>query len=37
MKPMDKELSKLAAVKSVQEYKQRYLDRAQEGHHLLRY
>ena len=37
MKPMDKELSKLAAMKPVQEYKQRFLDCAQEGHHLLKY
>ena len=35
---MDKELSKLAAMKSVQEYKQRFLDNAQEeDHHLLKY
>ena len=35
---MDKELSKLAAMKSVQEYKQRFLDHAQEeGCHLLKY
>ena len=38
MKPMDKELSKLAVMKPVQEYKQRFLDCAQEeGHHLLKY
>ena len=38
MKPMDKGLSKLAAMKPVQEYKQRFLDHAQEeGHHLLKY
>ena len=35
---MDKELSKLAVMKIVQEYKQRFLDHAQEeGHHLLKY
>ena len=38
MKPMGKELSKLAVMKPVQEYKQRFLDHAQEeGHHLLTY
>ena len=38
MKPMDEELSKLAVMKSVQEYKQSLLDNAQEeGHHLLKY
>ena len=38
MKPMDKVLSNLTAMKSVQEYKQRFLDHAQEeGHHLLKY
>ena len=38
MTPMDKVLSKLAAMKPVQEYKQRFLDHAQEeGHHLLKY
>ena len=35
---MDKELSKLTVMKSVQEYKQRFLDHAQEdGHYLLKY
>ena len=38
MEPMDQELSKLAAMKSVQEYKQRFLDHAQEEScHLLKY
>ena len=38
MKPMDKELRKLAVMKSVQEYKQRFLNNAQEeGRHLLKY
>ena len=37
-KPMDKELSKLTVMKSVQEYKQRFLGNAQEeSHHLLKY
>ena len=35
---MDKELSKLTAMKSVQEYKQRFLDHTQEeGCYLLKY
>ena len=38
VKPLDKELSKLTVMKSVQKYKQRFLDHAQEeGCHLLKY
>ena len=38
MKPMDKELSKLTTMKSVQEYKQHFLDHAQEeGCNLFKY